>query len=96
LDLLTIFFLARYLRRPGHFFGTFGIIFLSMGFIVGLYITYLRITTGGIAYRYPFLFLGVLLIILGVQFVMTGLLAEMIIFFQKREDSNDFIKELTA
>jgi len=27
---------------------------------------------------------------------MTGLLAEMIIFFQKREDSNDFIKELTA
>ena len=95
LDLLTVFFLARYLRRPGHFFGTFGIIFLSIGFIIGLYITYLRITTGGIAYRYPLLFLGVLLIILGVQFVMTGLLAEMIIFFQKREGLEDFIKEST-
>ena len=95
LDLLTIFFLARYLRRPGHFFGTFGLIFLSMGFIIGLYITYLRITTGGIAYRYPLLFLGILLIILGVQFVMTGLLSEMIIFFQKKEGPGDFIKEST-
>ncbi|MEK7497303.1 MAG: glycosyltransferase family 2 protein, partial [Patescibacteria group bacterium] len=60
LDLLTVFFLVRYLKRPGHFFGTFGIIFLSAGFVIGLYITYLRITTGGIAYRYPLLFFGVL------------------------------------
>ena len=85
LDLLTIFFLTRYLKRPGHFFGFFGIICFSSGFIIGLYITYLRITTGGIAFRYPLLFLGMLLIILGVQFIMTGLLAEMIIFFQKKE-----------
>lgn len=85
LDLLTIFFLSRYLKRPGHFFGFFGILSLSIGFIIGLYITYLRITTGGIAFRYPLLFLGILLIILGVQFIMTGLLAEMIIFFQKKE-----------
>jgi glycosyltransferase involved in cell wall biosynthesis len=85
LDLLTIFFLSRYLKRPGHFFGFFGIICFSSGFIIGLYITYLRVTTGGIAFRYPLLFLGMLLIILGVQFIMTGLLAEMIIFFQKKE-----------
>lgn len=91
LDLLTIFFLARYLKRPGHFFGTFGILFFSIGFIIGLYISYLRITTGGIAYRYPLLFLGVLLLILGVQFIMTGLLAEMIIFFQKKETFKDSI-----
>lgn len=85
LDLLTIFFLSRYLKRPGHFFGFFGILCFSIGFMIGLYITYLRITTGGIAFRYPLLFLGILLIILGVQFIMTGLLAEMIIFFQKKE-----------
>lgn len=93
LDLLTIFFLTRYLKRPGHFFGFFGIICFSSGFIIGLYITYLRITTGGIAYRYPLLFLGMLLIILGVQFIMTGLLAEMIIYFQKREDFKDSITQ---
>lgn len=93
LDLLTIFFLARYLKRPGHFFGFIGISFLTIGSTIGLYITYLRLTTGGINYRYPLLFLGVLSIILGVQFIMTGLLAEMIIFFQKKGDSNDLIKE---
>ena len=60
LDLLTVFFLVRFLRRPGHFFGTIGIVFTTIGFLVGLYITYLRITTGGIAYRYPLLFFGVL------------------------------------
>lgn len=94
LDLLTIFFLTRYLKRPGHFFGFFGIICFSIGLVIGLYITYLRVTTGGIAFRYPLLFLGMLLIILGVQFIMTGLLAEMIIFFQKREGSNDSISEI--
>lgn len=93
LDLLTIFFLSRYLKRPGHFFGFFGIICFSIGFTIGLYITYLRITTGGIAFRYPLLFLGMILIILGVQFIMTGLLAEMIIFFQKKENSSDSIVE---
>lgn len=93
LDLLTVFFLVRYLRRPGHFFGTFGIFFLTAGSIIGLYITYLRFTTGGIAYRYPLLFLGVLLIILGAQFLMTGLLAEMIIFFQKTENYEGFVDD---
>lgn len=78
LDLITIVFLTGYSSRPGHFFGTLGIILFIPGFIIGLYITYLRITTGGISYRYPLLFLGVLLILAGVQLVSTGLVAEMI------------------
>lgn len=91
LDLLTVFFLIRYLKRPGHFFGTFGLASLFLGTLIGTYITYLRITTGGINFHYPLLFLGVLLIILGVQFVMTGLLGEMILFFQKKEDPSSYI-----
>lgn len=93
LDLLTVFFLVRYLKRPGHFFGFIGIIFFSIGTVIGLYITYLRLTTGGIEYRYPLLFLGMLLIILGAQFIITGLLAEMIIFFQKKESHKELIIE---
>ena len=86
LDLITVFFLTGYLRRPGHFFGTLGIAFFVPGFLIGLYITYLRLTTGTIDYRYPLLFLGALLMIVGVQFISTGLLAEMINV--NREDSN--------
>lgn len=79
LDLLTIIFLTGYLKRPAHFFGTVGLASFSMGFVIGLYITYLRITTGGIQYRHPLLFLGMLLMIIGVQITATGLLAEMFV-----------------
>lgn len=93
LDLITIVFLTGYLRRPGHFFGTLGIISFFSGFLIGLYITYLRLTTGGIEYRYPLLFLGILLMIIGIQFVSTGLLAETIIFSSKKIDYESSIEK---
>lgn len=93
LDLLTIVFLTGYVKRPGHFFGTFGLISFSFGFLIGLYITYLRVTTGSIQYRHPLLFLGMLLMIIGVQLVTTGLIAEMIVSFsQKRNTYENYIQ----
>lgn len=92
LDILTIVFLTTYLRRPAHFFGTIGILFFIPGFLIGLYITYLRITTGGIAYRYPLLFLGALLMIVGIQFISTGLLAELIISLRSKRKFQNFIE----
>lgn len=94
LDLITVFFLTSYLRRPGHFFGTLGIIFFTPGFLIGLYITYLRLTTGTIDYRYPLLFLGALLMIVGVQFISTGLLAEMINAGQNDSAVDSYITEI--
>ncbi len=95
LDLLTVFFLTGYLRRPGHFFGGAGLISFAGGFVIGMYITYLRITTGGIQFRQPLLFLGILLMVIGVQLVTTGLLAEMIInVTNKNEGSGRRIKKL--
>lgn len=93
LDLLTVIFLTGFVRRPGHFFGGIGLISFNVGFIIGIYITYLRFTTGSIQYRQPLLFFGVLLMILGVQFITTGLLAEMIVFSQQKPDYSSTIKE---
>lgn len=95
LDLLTIVFLTGYLSRPGHFFGTMGIISFFFGFVIGLYITYLRVTTGTIQYRQPLLYLGVLLMIIGIQLISTGLLAELITSFnQKQLSLQKNIKEI--
>jgi len=95
LDLLTVVFLTSYLSRPGHFFGTSGIISFLGGFIIGLYITYLRITTGTIQNRHPLLFLGMLLMIVGIQLVTTGLLAEMFVSFnQKSSLTSKYIKDI--
>lgn len=95
LDLITIVFLTSYLRRPGHFFGTLGLISFFSGFLIGLYISYLRITTGSIQFRHPLLFLGMLLMIIGIQLISTGLLAEMSTSFnENKNDSQKFIDKI--
>lgn len=94
LDLVTIVFLTSYTRRPGHFFGTIGLVAFFFGFLIGLYITYLRITTGSIQFRHPLLYLGVLLIIIGIQFISTGLLAEMIIFSNRKSENSELLKKV--
>lgn len=95
LDIMTIFFITGYIKKPGHFFGTLGLISFLFGFVIGIYITYLRITTGGINYRYPLLFLGILAMIIGIQLVTTGLLAELFVYYMSpRDKSDDKIEEL--
>ena len=95
LDLLTIIFLTGFIRRPGHFFGTLGIGSFSLGFLIGIYIAYLRITTGSTQARHPLLFLGMLLMIICVQLISTGLLAEMIVYGRGKLDYTAAIKETT-
>jgi len=88
LDLLTVIFLTGYLKKPGHFFGGLGLLFFSSGFTIGLYITFLRLTTGSIQFRHPLLYLGMLLMTIGVQLITTGLLAEMILSLNQKENTN--------
>lgn len=94
LDLLTIIFLTGYGQRPAHFFGSIGCAFFGGGFVIGLYITYLRLTTGSIQFRQPLLFLGVLLMVLGVQLITTGLLAEMLVYSRNKNDYSSMIKKI--
>ena len=89
LDLITVVFLTGYIRRPGHFFGFWGLVSFFIGFLIGLYITYLRIATGTIQYRQPLLFLGMLLMIIGVQLISTGLVAEMIVSLSQKDFSTE-------
>jgi glycosyltransferase involved in cell wall biosynthesis len=78
LDLISVFFLTRFAVRPMHFFGTLGTLSFVGGFAINLYLT-IEWLMGEPIGRRPLLFLGMLLIILGVQLFSTGLLGEMII-----------------
>lgn len=86
LDLITIIFLTGYVRRPGHFFGFLGLVFSTFGFLIGLYITFLKLSLGNIGGRSPLLFLGILLMVIGIQLLTTGLLAEMLLFSRQKQD----------
>lgn len=78
LDLITILFVQRYFQKPMHFFGTFGILLLMVGTGINLYMAVLRLFFNlGIGDR-PLLFLGILLMVLGIQFLSTGLIGELV------------------
>mgnify|MGYP002475902014 FL=1 len=78
LDLLTLLFVNRYMRQPMHFFGLFGVLFLVLGSGISLYLAYLKLFLGEPLANRPLLFLGILLIMVGVQFFSIGFLGEMI------------------
>lgn len=78
LDLVTLLFVNRYMRQPMHFFGLFGVLFLVLGSGISTYLAYLKLFLGEPLANRPLLFLGILLIMVGVQFFSIGFLGEMI------------------
>jgi len=77
LDLLTVSFIGRYRYRPLHLFGGLGLGLGALGFGVLAYLTVLRIGGHAIGRR-PLLILGVLLVVVGLQFFSLGLISELI------------------
>jgi glycosyltransferase involved in cell wall biosynthesis len=76
-DLLTIVFMGRYRYRPLHLFGGVGLIASLAGTAILLYLTAEKLGGAGIGKR-PLLMLGVLLVVVGVQFLSLGLIGEML------------------
>jgi glycosyltransferase involved in cell wall biosynthesis len=77
IDLVTVIFSTRYIKRPMHFFGFFGALSFFVGILVNGFLTIEWIKGKPLSNR-PMLFLGMLLIIVGVQFFSVGLLGEML------------------
>lgn len=86
IDLITVIFTTRYIKRPMHLFGFFGALAFLAGIIVNGYLTFLWFRGDYLSNR-PMLFLGILLIIVGVQFFSVGLLGEMLVnnFMNEKE-----------
>ncbi|MBD3369127.1 glycosyltransferase [Candidatus Fermentibacteria bacterium] len=89
-DLLTVLFLHRYSVRPLHLFGGVGTVLSVAGFGILLYLTILWFGGEGIGDR-PLLLLGVLLLIVGLQFVSLGLLGEMVV--RMKDKSAPLVRE---
>lgn len=90
-DILTVIFVTKYTHRPLHLFGFVGLFIFFLGFGVNSYLTIIWFYGVGIGQR-PLLFLGILLTILGIQFISIGLLGEMIVNFSKIEKKSYKVK----
>lgn len=85
-DLLTVLFLHRYSFRPLHLFGGIGVILTFSGLLVSAYLAVLWLGGEAIGRR-PLLLLGVLLVIVGFQFISLGLIAELLLRHLPRSQS---------
>lgn len=81
LDLLTTIFISDFATKPAHFFGAIGLLLFSVGFVADFYVTFIKITTGTTQGKIPLLLAGILCMLLGVQLLSTGLIAEMITYY---------------
>jgi glycosyltransferase involved in cell wall biosynthesis len=77
LDFLTVWFMGRYRHRPLHLFGGLGLLLGSIGTLLLVYLTIIKLSGEAIGHR-PLLTLGVLLMVVGLQFFSLGLLSELI------------------
>ncbi|MCX6323011.1 MAG: glycosyltransferase family 2 protein [Sphingobacteriales bacterium] len=79
LDLLTIFFVGKFGKRPMHFFGLWGTLFFLFGFVVFLYLSVSKFffDVTGMTDR-PLFYFAILAMILGTQLFLAGFLGELI------------------
>ena len=85
LDVLTIWFLLRFIRKPFRFFGGFGFAVLALGLLATLWLVAARLLWGVTLADRPALILSTLLIVLGLQIISVGLIGELITFGWARE-----------
>ena len=89
-------FLNKYGKRPLHFFGTIGFIFLLVGFGILTYLSVGKIFyQQGIGNR-PILFLGMLLVLGGFQVLFTGFLADLIINNAHHKKDQEFLLKYSS
>jgi hypothetical protein len=79
LDMLTVKFLLSYSTRPLQIFGLLGLGSGVLGFVISLWLSYQRLVLKISVANRPLLLLGVLLMVIGFQFITLGLLAEMMV-----------------
>ena len=92
-DLITILFLNRYTQQPLHLFGMVGIILSTMGLSVEIYVLYLKYLLGESFQRHiALLVFGVMLILIGIQFISMGLLGEMMA--RSQQNKEDRVKQI--
>jgi glycosyltransferase involved in cell wall biosynthesis len=95
LDLITIWFISRFGRRPMHLFGSLGVIMFIIGFGFSFYLGIDKLfinPTGRLITEQPQFYIALSTMIIGSQFFIAGFLGELILR-SKRQQQRYFIKE---
>ncbi len=97
LDLITIWFLSRFGKRPMHLFGAWGAVMLFIGFCFAIYLGIDKLflnPTGRLIAERPEFFIALTAMILGTQLFLAGFLGELIL--RSKKDSQNYIVRETV
>ncbi|MEM6836800.1 MAG: glycosyltransferase family 2 protein [Cyanobacteria bacterium P01_C01_bin.120] len=78
MDLLTVYFMKRFLTKPMYVFGLMGLLSIVAGVFLGGYLTFLKLAMGQSIGDRPLLILAIVLLLAGIQLLCFGLLAELL------------------
>jgi len=78
LDLLTVRFLTRFSQKPLHFLGTIGLVPFAIGVLLEIYVLVQKLMGDLFQSHIAAIVIGVMLILLGFQCIVSGLLGEML------------------
>jgi glycosyltransferase involved in cell wall biosynthesis len=91
-SLLSVILMTRYTNKPLHFFGIIGAVLVGLGAAIDLYLIGARILFQEWLTNRPLFLIGTIFLIIGVQVISFGLLAEMIAFSYRREDDYSIVE----
>ncbi|NIU01742.1 MAG: dolichol-phosphate mannosyltransferase, partial [Nitrosopumilaceae archaeon] len=94
LDLLSVFFLVKFTKKPLRFFGLSGFFVFAIGAILSMFLFIQRVFMGVALGDRPIILLAVLLLVLGIQLFSIGLIGEIIIFTHAKELKEYTIDEI--
>ncbi|NJO10490.1 MAG: glycosyltransferase [Leptolyngbyaceae cyanobacterium SL_1_1] len=78
MDLLTIYFMKRFLTRPMHVFGSFGLVSMLVGLVISFHLAWVKLVGSQDIGDRPLMFLAIVLFLTGIQLFSFGLLAELV------------------
>lgn len=94
IDLLTVFFLIKFTKKPLRFFGLTGSVILVLGFLVTSYLVISRLLFGVSLSDRPLFLIGILFLVLGLQIFAIGLVGEIVIFTHAKELKEYTVEEI--
>ena len=89
LDIITLWFTNKFGRRPMHFFGSLGILMISVGILFTIYLGYNKLfidTNSRLITTRPEFYIALITMVLGAQFFIAGFIAEIILKFNVNKD----------
>lgn len=84
-DILTAYFIYRFSQKPLHFFGAIGLVPFAVGVIITVWLSIERLFMGVLLKDRPLLYGGILLVLVGLQIIMTGVIAELTVFLHRKD-----------